>query len=153
MGFEHTRATTPNMKHADAKCTDDELIELSFCGHQKHSDDIVNRAIKDKGQRLESSGYGDYGREKVWVECVIYAIQQKIQKNYSGFNYIELLIVDTETPVVHVREKIALSMLHDKLIKIKDANKFTKIHIMNVSRLLYDLTGERQCIQSTEAML
>ena len=99
----------------------------------------VEEGIRQPNEPLRSSGFGDYGKEKAWLDCICQRLDEKTYKlnknkeHYSQYQSNQLIIYDDTGYFPEVGDVI-LKLRQD--YKSSAKLNFDSVHIiMNVQHL------------------
>lgn len=162
VGLEVTTATTSSLQHAYAVANKEfppgSLIEMSEYWSNTTSKEIVKKGIRKPGERFQGCGWGDYGQEKQWIECVKRSIANKtelLNKPYFKKYSINDLVIFDDTPTVCPHLDYAIPKLQEfrDQIKMLGSKRFDKIHVITDNHLLYDLFNNLRTIDISKSKI
>lgn len=163
IGLEHTNATTTSLQHAYSKlneCPEGSLVELpEYCSEQT-SKETVLKGIRAPRERLQSSGWGDWGCENAWVKCFFDAIVKKTdllnRDHFKKYTCNELIIYD-DTPSVCPKLDYSVPKLKEeykRFSRVADGVRyFEKIHLITSSTVIYDVMQEPRVVDIQKSAL
>jgi len=151
IGLEHTMGTTEKYR-MDQKIFDEypqgSLLELPEYSPHRRLPKKSRRAMRRRGEKLQSDGWGDYGMEKDWAQVMSETIKKKNlllkKRHYEKFRSNELIIEDTShvSSFKRLPESIALLAQKCSHERAGECASFDKVHIITEGILIYDLFGE-----------
>jgi hypothetical protein len=152
LGLEHTRATIEKYKMDMSelqKYPPGTVVETSFYSPTKKLPKKSSVGIKEPGQALNGSGYGDNQVEEEWSDIMLDSIERKTQllnqKHFEKYRTNELLIED-DSPVdffVDINEGIKILRGKYYETKFKEPLRYDRIHVISKRNvLIYDVFGE-----------
>lgn len=108
----------------------------------------IKKGLKKPGEQLESNGFGNYGKEKAWLDCIILRLDEKTCKlnkdHFPKYQNNQLIIYDNTSSSPEIDYVISkLRQNYNSSAKIN----FERVHIiMNFDHLFVaDVFG--QCIR------
>ncbi len=145
-GVEIVKSATRSQKHAEShleKMPSGSILELPYYQDDTTSKETVEEGLRLPCEKLESSGYGDNGREIQWSNTIKRRLEEKYGKlngeHFRIFQSNQLIILDDAVLLVDFTYSIR------RLVESFDPNsykiKFDKVCIVS-EKFLYDVFGQ-----------
>lgn len=147
IGIEVVKSATQSEEHAfsimEKEYPEGSLLEVPF--YVPGSKAEVREGIRGPDEPLQSSGFGDYGKEKVWLDCVCQRLNEKTFKlnrnHFLKYQSNQLIIYD-DTCYFPKVDYVIPKLQRD--YKSSTEINFNHVHIiMNVMRFfVVDVFGQ-----------
>jgi hypothetical protein len=150
IGIEVVTSATKEEKHVEGikkkEYPDGSLHETPYYAPGSKAD--TREGIRKPGEPLQSSGFGNYEREKAWLDCICQRLHEKTclfnKEHFLRYKSNRLIIYD-DTPYFP-KVDYAIHRLRENCKDYKSSSEyyFDQVHIiMNVTKLfVVDVFGE-----------
>ena len=120
------------------------MLEIPDCQSITASKESIKEVIRKPGERLQSTGWGNWGPEKFFIKVVLDSIKEKTKKlnqNYKIYPSNELIVYDNLNLII-MRWEYLMPELNKQYTKTSGRN-FDKIHlIVKQNQLKYDIMSK-----------